>query len=269
MTTLSLRDRFYSPSVSRALTSPSGILALGGGVAAGIMLAAIAAAAAPVTVVAAVVGGALGYGGRIALALPRTGGTSTRIDPSSVKEPWRRAVQEAQRAQSRFRDAVKSFQPGPLRDSLTAVSGQIDDAIAECWRVAKQGQIVADARTRINDREARWELQQIQQAANPGTAPNETQARTIAALQAQMATADRMDALVSRARDQLGLLNARLDESVTRAIELSVSNRLSDANTLGDDVGDIVTDLESLRMAIEDVDHADDAGGHSQTSPSS
>ena len=268
MTPLSLRDRFYSPSVSRALTSPSGILALGGGVAVGIVVAAVAAAAAPVTVAAAVVGGVLGYGGRVALALPRQSG-GTKIDPSSVKEPWRRAVQEAQRAQSRFRDAVKSFQPGPLRDSLTAVSAQIDDAIAECWRVAKQGQIVADARTRINDREARWELQQLEHTASMATPPNETQARTIAALQAQLATADRMDALVSRAKDQLGLLNARLDESVTRAIELSVSNRLSDANSLGTDVGDIVSDLESLRIAIEDVAQADDAGGQGQASAAS
>ena len=156
------------------------------------------------------------------------------------------------------------FQPGPLRDSLSGVSGQLDDAVAECWRVAQQGQIVADARKRIKDREVRWELQQAEHTLSTATGPNEIQGRTIAALQAQLATADRMDALVGRTKDQLDLLNARLDESVTRAIELSVSNRLSDANSLGDDVGDIVTDLESLRMAIEDLD---DAGGQAQASP--
>lgn len=264
MATLSFRDRFYSPSVSRALTSPSGILALGGGIAAGIVLAAVATAAAPVTIAAAVVGGALGYGGRVALAIPRNADTGARIDAFGVDEPWRRAVQEAQRAQARFAEAVTMFQPGPLRDSLSSVSGQLGDAVAECWRVAQQGQIVADARKRIKDREVRWELEQAEHTLSTATGPNEIQGRTIAALQAQLATADRMDALVGRTKDQLDLLNARLDESVTRAIELSVSNRLSDANSLGDDVGDIVTDLESLRMAIEDLD---DAGGQAQASP--
>jgi len=90
--------------------------------------------------------------------------------------------------------------------------------------------------------------------------PTETQARTLAALESQLATAARMDALVAGTRDQLALINARLDESVTRAVELSVSNRLADAADLEDDVGAIVDDLESLRMAIEDVDRID-AGG--------
>ncbi len=260
MPTLSFRDRFYSPAVSRALTSPSGILALGGGVAAGIVVAAVAAAALPVTVAAAVAGGVIGYGGRVALALPRAGGDGRDIDPFAVNEPWRRSVQGAQRAQSRFRDAVGTFRPGPLRDSMTTVGGQFDDAVGECWRVAKQGQIVAEARTRINDREVRWQLAQNDQAVKDGKVPNQTQQQTIAALHAQLATADRMDALIATTKDQLDLLTARLDESVTRAIELSVSNRLSDASDLGDDVGAIVTDLESLRIAIEDVDRSEDIG---------
>lgn len=256
MASLSFRDRFYSPSVARALTSPSGILALGAGAAAGIVLTALAAAAAPVTIIAAVVGGAIGYGGRVAMAIPKKE-KPERIDPFGVKEPWRHAVKDAVQARNRFAEAVKTFQAGPLRDSMTAMAAQLDEAVSECWRVAKQGQIVADARQRINDREANWELQQAQYAVGEGGQPNQTQARTIAALESQLATAARMDAIVASTRDQLALLNARLDESVTRAIELSVSNRLSDAATLGDDVGDIVTDLESLRMAIEDVDDAD------------
>lgn len=259
MASLSFRDRFYSPSVARALTSPSGILALGAGAAAGIVLTAMAAAAAPVTIAAAVVGGALGYGGRVALAIPKKG-KGVRIDPFGVKEPWRHAVHDAVQARNRFTEAVKTFQAGPLRDALATMGDQLDEAVSECWRVAKRGQVVADARLRINDREVNWELQQVRQAQGEGQ-PNQTQAHTIAALESQLATAARMDAVVASTREQLALLNARLDESVTRAIELSVSNRLSDARSLGVDVGDIVTDLESLRMAIEDVDDAETGAG--------
>jgi len=144
---------------------------------------------------------------------------------------------------------------------MAEVADRIDAAIEECWRVAQQGQVVADARQAINDREIRWELQQSQQAI--GTAsPNPAQAGTIRSLDAQLATAARLDALIASTRDQLNLLNARLDESVTRAIELSVTNQTSSVGALGDDVGAIVDDLETLRRAIEDVD------GETPTSPS-
>lgn len=255
MASLSFRDRFYTPVVARALTSPSGILALGVGAAAGIVVGTLASPALAVAAVGGVVGGALGYGGRVALAVPRNE-PGVRIDGSGVKEPWRQPVRDAQGAQQRFREAVASFRPGPLKDELATVAAQIDDAIAECWRIAQQGQLVADARLRINDREVNWELQQARHAVQRSQ-PSETQSRTIAALESQLATAARMDALVRDAREQLALLNARLDESVTRAIELSVSNRLADAERLGTDVGAIVDDLESLRIAIEDVDDAE------------
>ncbi|QXC62709.1 hypothetical protein KSP35_07925 [Aquihabitans sp. G128] len=252
MASLSFRDRFFSPPVSRAVTSPSAILALGVGAAVGVV--ATAPLSIPLAVLGAVVGGAVGYGGRVALAMPKKG-KGIRIDPFALTDPWRRAVQEAVRSQARFDDAVRSFRKGPLLDTMTTVSGQIEEAISECWQVAQQGQLLADARKRINDREAQWELKQTTDAM-AGNPPNATQASTISALQSQLQSAGRLDALVARTRDELALLNARLDESVTKAIELSVSNRLEDADALGEDMDDIVEDLESLRLAIEDVDGA-------------
>lgn len=263
MASLSFRDRFFSPPVARAVTSPSGILAFGAGAAAGVLAVGVA----PVAIPVAAAGGLLAYGIRVALAIPRKG-TGAKIDPFAVGEPWRHAVRDAVQARNRFDDAVKSFKPGPLKDSLSQVSDQMEEAVEECWNVAKQGQVVAEARKRINDREARWELQQAQYAlAQAGH--SDVQAGRIAALEAQLATADRMDAIISSTKDQLDLLNARLDESVTRAIELSVSGQ-GGADTLTRDVGAIVDDLESLRMAIEEVDDADegqDEGGQS-ASPS-
>lgn len=261
MATRSFRDRFYSPAVARALTSPSGILSLGAGAAIG-LIATVGTAGLAAPVIGAVVGGALGYGGRVALAIPGRD-KAERIDPFGVKEPWRHAVKDAMQARDRFAEAVKSFQAGPLRDEMATMADQLNEAVAECWRVAKQGQVVADARRRINDREVNSEYQQAVHSVRSAQ-PTETQARTLLALESQLATAARMDALVASTRDQLALLNARLDESVTRAVELSVSNRLADAAVLEDDVGAIVEDLESLRMAIEDVDRID-AGGAGPT----
>ncbi len=254
MSSTSFRDRFFSPPVARALTSPSGILAAGAGAAVGIV--ATAPVSIPLAVVGAIVGGAVGLGGRVLAAVPRKE-TSPRIDPFAVQEPWRHSVIDALQAQVRFAQAVKSFRAGPLRDTIVGIGIQIDDAVRQCWEVAQQGQLIAGARRSIDDSGARSELARIQGGRTNPVEANDVQARTIEALQSQIGTAERLDVLLSGTNDRLDLLNARLDESVTRAIELSVTNRTSDADALGSDVGRIVDDLESLRVAIEDLDHRD------------
>lgn len=263
MSSTSFRDRFFSPPVSRALTSPSGILAAGAGAAVGIV--ATAPVSIPLAAVGAIVGAAIGLGGRVLAAVPRNEATP-RIDPFAVSEPWRHSVIDALQAQVRFAQAVNSFRAGPLKDTIVQVGIQVDDAVNQCWEVAQQGQLIAAARRNIDDRGARTELARIRSAIDAGAAPgapkgsgqaNDIQTRTIEALQSQINTAERLDALLSGTNDRLDLLNARLDESSTRAIELSVTNRTSDADALGTDVGRIVDDLESLRVAIEDLDHRD------------
>jgi hypothetical protein len=55
----------------------------------------------------------------------------------------------------------------------------------------------------------------------------------------------------------LRLLDARLSEAATRAIELSVrAHDPSDLAGLGEDVDVLVTDLEALRLALDEADHA-------------
>lgn len=254
MATLSFRDRFFSPPVARALTSPSGILALGAGAAVGV-LATLATGGIAGPIIGGVVGGLLGYGGRVALALPPKG-SGPRIDPFGVGEPWRYAVRDAIGARTRFSEAVRSFRKGPLHDTLTAIGGQLDDAVAEVWAVALQGQQLAEARKRIDDREIRWELQRAAQQIPPGGEASPVQAQTVESLNAQLASGARMDALMRSTYDQLNLLNARLDQAVTQAIELSVTNRTGGFEPVGSAVGTIVDQLEALHSAMTDLDGA-------------
>ena len=77
---------------------------------------------------------------------------------------------------------------------------------------------------------------------------------TAASLQAQLDTANRMDATIRETQNRLRLLNARLDEAVTRCIELSVSHTDSaELGTVGDAVSDILGEMEALRSAITEV----------------
>lgn len=251
MASRSFRDRFFTPPVARALTSPSGILALGVGAAVGIV--ATLGTGGLAVPLAGVLGGLLGYGGRVALAIPK-GERGPRIDPFGVDEPWRHAVQDAQQARNRFSEAVRTFRAGPTRDTLEQIGGRLDQAVEECWNVAKQGQLVSDARKQIDDRQTRWELQQAAADIPVGGSATPTQAETIESLNAQLASAARMDELIAHTEDELGLLNARLDETVTQAIELSVTNTSSGFAPVGASVDDIVDSLTALREAMGSMD---------------
>lgn len=265
MPRLSFRDRFYSPPVARSLTSSSGILATGVGAAAGIL------AFGPIGALA----GLVAYGIRVAIAIPRAG-KGERIDPFAVNEPWRQFVQHALSSRTRFAEAVRTMRPGPLRDHLGEIGDRLDEGVEECWRIARRGQLLARARRQVDDASTRRELDQL--LAESGGAPpaGSTQAKVLEALEAQLATAERMDRVLADTRSRLQLLDARRDESVARAIELSVQSGPEDLTGLGDDVDGIVTEMEALRQALEEEGHREDfpdldsgALGTGQTSPAS
>jgi hypothetical protein len=235
---LSFRDRFFTPRVARALMSPLGILLAGVGTAVGVVVG--------FPVVAAVGLGAAAYAGRVALAIPR-GQTTDRIDPMALSVPWRDFVQSAVAAKQRFDRAVNRTERGPLRDHLTTVSARLADGTEECWRIARHGDELDEALAQIDVDAVRSERDNV--ARLPTT---ERTAHTLEALDAQLASAERLARVASDARDRLRLLDARLDELVARAIELSVSQGDDKAiGALGSDVEGLVTEMESLRQALE------------------
>ena len=116
------------------------------------------------------------------------------------------------------------------------------------------GNALADARSRIDVNTAQRELAEVRQSSPPG----DTTAATIAAIQAQLDAAARMDSSIAETRDRLRLLNARLDEAVTRSIELSVSSGDSSRlESIDDDVATITQEMEALRQGLEAVDTID------------
>ncbi len=78
--------------------------------------------------------------------------------------------------------------------------------------------------------------------------------RTQQAIEAQLASAQRLAEVSTDARNRLRLLNAQLDEAVARAVELSVQTGDASAlSPLTDDVDNLVGELESLRQALEET----------------
>jgi hypothetical protein len=253
MARLSPRDRFFTPPVARAITSPLAILLAGAGAAVGILTGLGLPAAAGLAVAA--------WAGRVIAAVPRNP-SAERIDPFTLGEPWRRFVQDALQAEARFHDAVGRAEAGPLRDRLTEIDERIDTGVRECWRIARRGQALVEARRSIDTAEAQQQLSSIEQGAGERWAAGSALERTADSLRAQLATAARMDEVILDAHSRLRLLNARLDEVVARTLELSVETGAGAAlSGLGADVDTLVGDMEALRQALEETDDAEASPG--------
>ena len=242
MADLSFRDRFLTRPVADTLLAPSSILLAG----AGASLAIVAG----LPLLVAPVMGAAAWALRVLAAVPRNRGRE-EIDPFALPEPWRHFVVEALRAQVRYRQAIAGAEAGPIRQRLGTIGERIDDGVHEAWRIARRGAQLVEARHGIDDVDARRELGRVEQE---GAAAGSAADRTAQALRSQIEAADRLDSTIAAVRDQLRLLDARLDESVARAAELSV--RIGDAAELapvGADVEGLVQEMEALRLALEET----------------
>lgn len=225
--------------------SPSGILAAGGGIALGL------AASLPIAVAVAVGAGAWAI--RVGAAMGSGGPRGDRIDPFTLQEPWRRAMQDAIAARARFHEAVGRTRSGPLQDTLREVAGQMDTLVQESWLIANRGESLVQTRRRIDTKDIANDLAEATRALS--SSPNDQSlTRTIQSLEAQRATAERMDGVIEQARSQLRLLDARMGEAVVRALELSAqASADASVSTLSTDVDTMVSDMEALRQAMEET----------------
>ncbi len=238
---MSLRDRFFTKTVAEAIMSPSGILGLGVGAAVGIV------ALGPI---GAILGVGV-WGARVGLAIPR-GPVKERIDRRTVSGPWQDFVDEALTAEKRFQIAVERTRPGPVRDRLAGLGERIERFVARSYHVAQSGQQLSEARALIDSDRIVRDLASLQSGSTP--IKGSTQAQAVKALQSQLDSARRLDDTISSTRAQLLLLDARLDDLVTRSIELSVTG--GDPDSLGSverELQDVVDELESVRLAVEET----------------
>jgi hypothetical protein len=239
----SFRDRLLSPQGARAITSPLG-LALGIG-------AAVVAVVSGLPLAAALILGLVLWLANVWRLVPRPP-RRPRIDPFTLHDPWRRYVQNALQARTRFAEAVERAPAGPLRDRLREIAARVDTGVEESWQVAQRGEALVQARRGIDLAAVDRQLREVNDAeADPAGE------RVVRSLEGQRATAARLDGVIANARDQLRLLDAGLDEAVARTLELSAHAQVGgDVDGLGRDVDELVTEVEALRLALEETDAA-------------
>lgn len=239
---MGFRDRFYTPATAKAILSwriPIGI-----GVA-------VSMAVAGVGVIASAAVGAGVYVGLVATAMPRAP-KRPRIDPFAVGEPWRQYVQGAQRAASRLHRTIADTADGPLRERMEEIAAKLDHGLDETWRIARRGDEIDDAVKRLDPVALRSKRDTLTQQAE--TSPSDEVTKALESVESQLATTDRLKQRSEKTANTLRLTQTRLDELVARASEVAIG--AGDTEQYDHDVEDLVVELESLRLAVEETGRA-------------
>lgn len=210
----------------------------------GIVVAATAAGVALLAgtgLLEALVLGVIAFGAWAAVAFLRRP-RPERIDPFTVQDPWRAMILRARSTANRFDAAVRTTPAGPLHDRLAEIRGRVEAAVGEAWAIAKRGHALDNAVQALDLPRIRRDLER---------AGDEAVAES---LSSQLAAGERLAAVSEDTRTRLARLNARLDESVAQAVELSVAGPDAPAlQPLGNEVEEVVTELESLRLALDEA----------------
>jgi len=167
-----------------------------------------------------------------------------RIDPFTLREPWRNYVKDAISSHKRFDRTLESVESGPLRDRMTEIGDRVERGVEECWEIARKGQQLTDARRSIDIASAR------RSASDPDGHPD-----LVAAAKSEVAAHERLAAREDTLRTSLEVLDARLDEAVARASEMATrATSVDDLSGITNAIDGVVGDLESLRIGLDTVD---------------
>jgi len=237
---MGFRDRFFTPTTAKAILSWRLLLGAALGVGAGFLFGPAVG----------IVVGVASYSGAVLAAMPRdTTPKPASIDPFALSEPWRQFVQQGQRAARRLAETVSGVASGPLRERLDAVVGELDRGLVDAFTIARRGDEIDEAVTRLDPVRLRARLVTLDQQA--GETPMPDQAAAIESVRRQLDSADRLKAKSAETADQLRLTQTRLDELVARAAEVVVGSAAPD--TYAADVDSLVEQLEALRLAVDEL----------------
>ena len=194
--------------------------------------------------------GVVVYVGAVALAMPKpaqarrssTRSRSASRGGSSSRAPSARSASSPTPCGRR--------RAGPLRDRLQGIVDRLDEAIVESWQIARRGDEIDSAVRRLDPTRLRSRLDTLRTQAT--SAPSDDLAAAIASVESQLASAERLKQLSASTADRLRLTQARLDELVSRAAEVSIGASDTDRASPTTSTTSCI-ELEGLRLAVQET----------------
>lgn len=184
---------------------------------------------------------------------PRSRSSDARIDAFTVGEPWRHHVAATQSAQRRFAAIVATLGEGPLRTRMAEIGRQVDLSVDECWQIAKRGDQLDDTIRQLDGPALRSSFDRTNDPAQK------------ASLQSQLDSLDRVRSARNQTDERLRSLHTRLGELVSQAAEVSAG--VDHTAELGSAVDDVVTQLQALNQAVDEVNNTGRSRGFEQSGP--
>jgi hypothetical protein len=180
-----------------------------------------------------------------------SGGSTPRLDPFTIGEPWRRHVSAALAVQRRYDEIVAGVQAGPLRERLTTIGDQVERAVTECHAVAARGDRLDDALRHLDVAALDRQLQ---------AATDEVARQSITA---QLEAAGRLRTMRTETDSQLRLLITRMGELTAMAAVVSVGTDTAAESSaaLVSGVDEVLAQLQGLRLAMEELDEPGRSAG--------
>jgi hypothetical protein len=182
------------------------------------------------------------------------------ILPYSLNEPWRGYVLASLTLGQRFAGVANQREEGPIHDQLMLVGQRIDDGVHRAWEVARKGDALDQAVAALDVPHTVKQAEELgrereRAARTPGSDAEVARLdSTLGAINAQLATADRLRTVSSAAQDRLRVLNAQLGEAVAHAVELSLTDPTdADFSRLSGNVDSAVRELEALRQGLDEA----------------
>lgn len=196
-----------------------------------------------------IVGAAVAVLVAVGLSLSLRSDRRSSLDPFTVGEPWRQFVQSATRSGTKLEQTIAGADAGPLRDRMAAIAGRLDDGLHETWQIARRGDQIDAAITRLDPTALRSKLATLE-ARSAQDATTDVDA-AIASVENQLESVRRLESESKKTADRLRLTQTRLDELVSRAAEVTIG--AGDTDAYEHDVDDLVIELEALRQAVDET----------------
>ena len=167
-----------------------------------------------------------------------------QVDAAMVPRRYAGPVADALASRRRWQELVAGTRDGAVRDRLGGLGEQIDEGVGAVWStVQRLIEIERVIDTMGVDRVAA-ELKRARR--EPGADPAMVQA-----LNDRFVSVQRLQNVLEDADAKLRLLDARLGAAVARGAEVALV--AGSAATVGDELGDVVVELEALRSALDDL----------------